>query len=399
MVNLAEARQVSLNNKFLRTGPAKRFGVAMLALTDYLTYACPMTRRELFRSVIVVVLIFQVGGSAGQQSRAQSTGTSIQPKDIAKRAFPSVVMVLVDDKKGQPLAIGSGFFIAPGLVATNLHVIEGAGSAKIRLIGRKDILRVTGTAGIDARHDLALLATEEKRAPILGLAKATPEIGEEVYAIGNPRGLEGTFSAGIVSAVRQSGSDTLLQITAPISPGSSGGPVLNARSEVVGVAVATLKGGQNLNFAIPASVLQVLVANATDPKPLKDDRGRERSQAKSVVTEFGNDIRQGVTVNTFEWEGDWDFESGFTVSFKNATGMQIKDIVVLMIFYDTRGEPLDTTSLAYFGNIGPGLAKRVNGHVDKSVKRLTTREVSYLKFARCPVTKVEYRVLNYSPEE
>ena len=73
---------------------------------------------------------------------------------------------------------------------------------------------------------------------------------------GNPQGLEGTFSQGIVSSIRVLGADKILQITAPISPGSSGGPVLNEKGQVIGVSVATFRGGQNLNFAIPSKLSQ-----------------------------------------------------------------------------------------------------------------------------------------------
>jgi S1-C subfamily serine protease len=77
-----------------------------------------------------------------------------------------------------------------------------------------------------------------------------------------------TLSLGSVSSIRNVGTDKLLQITAPISPGSSGGPVLNSRGTVIGISVATFKGGQNLNFAIPSSYLKVLLGKTGSVKPL-----------------------------------------------------------------------------------------------------------------------------------
>src|SRR5439155_12805276 len=108
--------------------------------------------------------------------------------------------------------------------------------------------------GQDFERDLALLKVAGVKAASLPLGDAGKmAIGDEVYAVGNPRGLEGTFSPGIVSGIRQTTSETLLQITAPISPGSSGGAVLNRRGEVIGIAVATIREGQNLKFAVPIS--------------------------------------------------------------------------------------------------------------------------------------------------
>lgn len=363
-------------------------------------------------TILSAVAQGQLSGSPNASSPAATVQTStaqeaqrlgtLSPKDIAKKAFGSVVMISVDDKRGQPLAIGSGFFVAPGTIATNLHVIEGAGSAKVRLVGKKDSLRVLGTCGVDQRHDLVLLAVADKTAPVLTLAAAKPEIGEEVYAVGNPRGLEGTFSAGIVSGVRQIGDDSLLQVTAPISPGSSGGPMLNSRGETVGVAVATLKGGQNLNFAIPASAVKQLLASAKEPEPLDMLDGQRDARVKSLLSDMGGDVREGVSVSAFEWEAQTDGSGGFSVSFKNTTADLLGDVTVLVIFYDRQGEPLETVMLGFRGPIGAGLAKRVKGTVDPSVKRLTTRRgvpENQFFYARQPETKVEYRVLNFSQGE
>ena len=94
------------------------------------------------------------------------------------------------------------------------------------------------------------------------------QVGETVYAVGNPRGLEGTFSQGIISSIRPVGIDKLIQITAPLSPGSSGGPVLNRKGEVIGVSVLTIRDGQNLNFAIPSIHLSALLAKPANLQPL-----------------------------------------------------------------------------------------------------------------------------------
>jgi len=175
-------------------------------------------------------------------------------REIAKKVSPSVVLLVMEDENGQPLAMGSGFVIEDGIVATNLHVIAGASRGYAKLAEQKEKFNISGTVAVDVARDIALLAVEDIKAPALSIGDSKQlAVGDEVYAVGNPRGLEGTFSAGIISSIRKVGEDSLLQITAPISPGSSGGPVVDNKGEVIGVAVATFKGGQNLNFAIPSS--------------------------------------------------------------------------------------------------------------------------------------------------
>ena len=133
--------------------------------------------------------------------------------------------------------------------------------------------RIMGVVAVDTQHDLVLLQLSQVRAVPLKLGDVSQlETGEAIYALGNPEGLEGTISPGIVSGIRLrqiGGSENLMQITAPISHGSSGGPVVNVRGEVIGVAVSQLRDGQNLNFAVPAPYLALLMASMrSSPVPL-----------------------------------------------------------------------------------------------------------------------------------
>ena len=191
------------------------------------------------------------------------------PRDVASRSFPSVVLIVTADSNGQPLALGSGFVITSGIV-TNVHVIRGAFSGTVKLVGAPKVQPLAGILAVDTLHDLILLSAPTLIAPPLAVGDShVMAVGDEVYALGNPQGLEGTFSQGIVSGIRRPGFDTVLQITAPISPGSSGGPVLNATGEVIGIAVASFREGQNLNFAIPAAYLTPLLSKvATAARPL-----------------------------------------------------------------------------------------------------------------------------------
>jgi len=130
--------------------------------------------------------------------------------------------------------------------------------------GRKLTFHISHVLQIDERSDLALLGIYDAfNVPIPSLqldGRADLSVGETIYAFGNPEGLTGTMSPGIVSAgLRNTRDRNLLQISAPISSGSSGGPVVDSRGQVVGVALGSLKEGQNLNFAVHASTVRLFL--------------------------------------------------------------------------------------------------------------------------------------------
>ncbi|MDE0322580.1 MAG: trypsin-like peptidase domain-containing protein, partial [Candidatus Poribacteria bacterium] len=185
------------------------------------------------------------------------------PQQIAKKALASTVLIVMEDANGQPLSSGSGFFVGRGMIATNLHVVEGVFNGYIKQVGMDKTYRIKGIVAMNLQQDLAILRVLDIGAPILPLGNSDElQIGEPVYAVGNPKGyLEGTFTEGVVSGVRefQIGSRRI-QISAPISKGSSGGPVLNNKGEVIGVAGSFITEGQNLNFAIPSNYLKELLS-------------------------------------------------------------------------------------------------------------------------------------------
>ncbi len=186
--------------------------------------------------------------------------TQIPLTELVRRVKPSVVALYVFDKDGKPLSQGSAFFIAPRRVATNFHVIEGGSAGEIHT-SQGAAYSVTRILSSDKNADLAVLEVELPSGvefKPLTIARGTVQEGEEIVVIGTPRGLEGTISQGIVSALRES----VIQITAPISHGSSGGPVLNMRGEVVGVAFAGRDDGQNLNYALPGASLAAMSERA-----------------------------------------------------------------------------------------------------------------------------------------
>jgi tetratricopeptide (TPR) repeat protein len=174
--------------------------------------------------------------------------------ELVKRIKPSAVAIETFDARGNTISRGSGFFIAADRVITNRHVIEKSNRVEVHLMDGKKF-PVRGVLSVDGEGDLALLQVDVPKglAIPLSIVRAIPQEGESIVVIGNPFGLEGSVSNGIVSAVREiPGYGKIIQITAPISPGSSGSPVVNMMGQVIGVATLQAAEGQSLNFAVPA---------------------------------------------------------------------------------------------------------------------------------------------------
>ena len=189
--------------------------------------------------------------------------------ELVKKVRPSVVLIETYNKFKIPVQQGSGFFINnKGDLATNKHIIEGAYSATVQLISGEEY-SVEGVSAIDEERDVVILRVKNKDAetPFLKPIDVLPLIGEDIVVVGNPLGLESTVSKGIVSAIRNVPAiGNILQISAPISQGSSGSPVLNMEGQVVGIASFTLEEGQALNFAITS---ETILSLKSKDKPTK----------------------------------------------------------------------------------------------------------------------------------
>ena len=191
--------------------------------------------------------------------------TPLTPQQIAKKALAATVLIVVEDENGLPLGSGSAFFISRDMIATNLHVVKTGHRATFKRVGKDKWYNVKEIIEKNTLQDLVILKVPDLGATVLSLGNSDAiEVGEPVYAIGNPKGLEGTFSPGFISSIRGKDSRRRIQITAPISRGSSGGPVLNNKGEVIGVVVGAITEGQNLNFAIPSNYLRKLLDKAKE---------------------------------------------------------------------------------------------------------------------------------------
>ena len=228
---------------------------------------------QLLRIIPVIVLIFCTISTVPAETAPQ----------IAEKALAATVYLEMQNSNGLPLGFGSGFFVRDNLIATNYHVIEGAARGTAKLVGQFSTYTIEGVTATDKTNDLALLKVTMYGIKPLPLGNSSDvKIGETVYVAGNPKGLEGTFSNGIISSRRDQYAKERLQMTAPISPGSSGGPVLNSKGEVIGISFMTLVSGQNLNFAIPSRYLTELLTESKPAKPLT--QGNRSISAETYFT-------------------------------------------------------------------------------------------------------------------
>jgi len=205
-----------------------------------------------------------------------STTTHAQsPQVIAQKLYHATMILEMTDNNGRT-SHGTAFVIGEGLVATNAHVIDNAQTGIARLVQKPQPILIEGFIAMDTDTDLAVLKVSNTNAPALTLGDSdTIRRGDVIYTLGNPHGLEGTFSEGRVSNIlheRPGLRGKVIQFTAPISRGSSGGAVVNQKGEVIAIVAQTQDDGQNLNFAVPVNALKRLMENATHLTPISQQK-------------------------------------------------------------------------------------------------------------------------------
>lgn len=246
--------------------------------------------------------------TASQTPPAASPAASLP--ELIRRVKPAVVAVVTYDAKGNVLLSGSGFFLRPGRVVTNLHVVEGARRAEVKTLdGKGRVYPVEGLLAIDEEGDLAVLSVSvpADRARAAEVSESVPEEGERVFVIGNPLRLEGSVSDGIVSAVREVPNlGRIIQTTAPVSHGNSGSPLFNMRGQVVGVITVKVTNGQNINLALASSRFDALKAERLT--------SFEEAAANAKTAESSADWSYRHGLNSL-WLGNYD---GALVSFESA---------------------------------------------------------------------------------
>jgi serine protease Do len=352
-----------------------------------------VTSRPRALRILIFAVLLASGGALAQSSRPPATPASPQKKEgtgeskpaeaagilvelngalesLASRVSPAVVQILVtgygplrEEDKSQTAfivrqhAVGSGVIVdSSGYIMTNAHVVEGAQRIRVALplpmgdsagqvpIGKRRIVEAR-LVGQHAETDLALLKIDETNLPTLPLlSQQRPHVGQLVFAIGSPEGLQNSVTMGVVSALaRQADSSkplTYLQTDAPINPGNSGGPLVDMNGFVLGINTFILSqggGSEGLGFAIPARVVDFVYHS------LRKYGHVHRVEIGAVAQEITPDLaaglhlpqRWGVIVVDVKPDGP-----------AAAAGLQIEDIILAAD--DRRVETLPSLSSALY---------------------------------------------------
>lgn len=211
----------------------------------------------------------QSGGSEGIdlfgiEAVLDARGSAVQPITSSlsptERLLEATVTLLVSGNH-QEVSQGSGVFIERNRLITNFHVIEDGNEIEV-YDAQRNYLGQGRVVSQDEVHDVAVVeCTAVSRDVYFPVEKVDVKVGDEIYVAGAPTGLSGTLSTGIISALRDEDEFDvpLIQITAPISPGSSGGPVMDKSGKLIGIAVGSMTDGQALNFAVPSAQIKNLL--------------------------------------------------------------------------------------------------------------------------------------------
>lgn len=282
--------------------------------------------------------------------------TILEPESIFIFANPSVFSLETYDDYGNYLGHGSGFLIDnQGKAVTNFHVIDQAYSARAKFSDGR-LVNIIKVLYSNEERDVAIIQLDGTNYSYLPLGDSESlNTGQKVLAIGNPLGLENTISDGIISTARRDlDGYTFIQITTPISPGSSGGVLLNYKGEAIGITSAYYENGQNLNFAVPINDVKAVLTSTENSRVLP------RYQKILKELQFENQYL------SFDYPSNW---------------------------YKKEGQLANTTLLGYFAN-----ADTLKGYIYLTIDRLVNVPLEeyvhinteYLKIAPMPFN--EYKV-------
>jgi len=234
-----------------------------------------------WRTALAVPLFAWACSLGAAQQLVELSDAALDAAELFDKVAPSIWVVTTNDASGKPMSSGSSVVVAAETLVTNCHVLKDAGRVSVRR-GATELAAQQAEA--DPEHDLCLLRVSGIRAPKVLLApEDSLRPGMRVYAVGAPRRLEQTISDGLLSALRRdaSGGLAMVQTSAPISPGSSGGGLFDAHGRLIGITTSALKDSQNLNFAMPARWVEALSRRA----------GRPEWQARIATPEFLERLR------------------------------------------------------------------------------------------------------------
>jgi len=216
----------------------------------------PVDQRRLRRTYTVALLLGALATPPGAPAARDTPFVELSAADVFAGASASVVFIVTESLTGEYVGQGSGVVIRPGVVVTNCHVLRGA--KDVGALHRDTFYPAPRVIDSNIGRDLCLLAVPALPAAQIRTGSSTAlRVGQKVFAIGAPYGLdlgvELTLSEGLVSALRRHARDAypMIQTSAPMSPGSSGGALLAGDGSLIGITSFQHGAGQNLNFAVP----------------------------------------------------------------------------------------------------------------------------------------------------
>ncbi len=229
---------------------------------------------SLWVPLIAVLALFPI--TVLGQSNPQIAAQSFDSAEITKKVAPAVVLIKGTTDTGDVL--GTGFIISSdGKIATNLHVVEGLRNAGVQLASGEKFDSFSVLA-FDARKDIAIIKIPGFDLPSVPLGNSNNvQVGEPVLVVGSPLGLQGSVTTGVISSIRDDpsgGGFKVLQTDAAANPGNSGGPLVSRHSEVIGIITFKIRGGENLNFAIPVNYLRGLMDSSLSAMTLDELRSK-----------------------------------------------------------------------------------------------------------------------------
>lgn len=184
--------------------------------------------------------------------------TQLSPTEISQQVSPSVVYIEVFDQYNNKFSSGSGLILeSNGKILTNYHVVKGGANCKVQLSDGR-IFQLDEIYYKDENRDIFIFGVEATNLPTVKIGDSNLiNVGDKIYTIGSPRGLENTLSDGLISSKsRVIDNQTYIQISAPISAGSSGGALVDSQGNIIGITTAKIKDGENLNFCIPVNEIK-----------------------------------------------------------------------------------------------------------------------------------------------
>lgn len=201
--------------------------------------------------------------AAVQPTAARDTGAPLSPEQLYAAVAPSIMRINVSRRDGSPVALGTGVVVEPDTVVTNCHVALSGDQVQVR--DQQQALLPASIVVADEEFDLCKLRVSGLSAKPVSIGASTQlNVGQKVFAIGSPQGLDLTLSDGLVSSLRETPYGTVIQTTAPVSPGSSGGGLFDQRGRLVGIITFQMRSGQNLNFAIPVEWIDKMTNRRSD---------------------------------------------------------------------------------------------------------------------------------------